>query len=74
MPRRGATGDGNHRPPLGKGGLQGGGANATSNLPLTPPCARRGCYLHSSSGNRKDPVAGATSVSKLLQLGGPDSA
>ena len=42
-PLEGTTTDENKRPPLDKGGLQGGGAIATSpNLPLTPSLCKEG--------------------------------
>ena len=42
MPLCGATTDENNRPPLDKGGLQGGGARKFANLPLTPSLCKEG--------------------------------
>ena len=42
MPLCGATTDENNRPPLDKGGLQGGGARKFVNLPLTPSLSKEG--------------------------------
>jgi hypothetical protein len=50
MPLRGATMDENNRPPLDKGGLQGGDAWKFANLPLTPSLCKEGeRYFQGSS-------------------------
>ena len=42
MPGSGATLDENDRPPLDKGGLQGGSIRSSENLPLTPSLCKEG--------------------------------
>ena len=50
MPRCGATFDENDRPPLDKGGLQGGSIRSSENLPLTPSlCKEGGLFSRESS-------------------------
>ena len=64
MPLCGATTDENNRPPLDKGGLQGGGAWKFANLPLTPLLVEEGGT--SFSEEFPMPLRGATTDETLV--------
>ena len=54
MPRRSATTDENNRPPLDKGGLQGGDAWKFANLPQTPSWCKEGEHYFQGDSDKPE--------------------